>query len=666
MRICSSHAEFLPLVCIGRGRQIHARGPETAKNMANDIARPENMMQGLLRLHRLAVAFLQQTPPQAVDWIKCKNDLLKTDPPFKASVDAMIAFVSARSGGQDAWTLKDMAEFHSMFVKPSVRIALPDTVYNALAELRCHYLAIAIWKAAYSCPKEHVKGGVCSLYGASDINIIRTKPVDLVEALLSAYQKEIHRLELHDKIKVAWHSFQCNVAKACLAKPASVAPASVSGGAESRSSDRHLDRRKLSASVVAIRKKAADKAEVVRRLYVAFDTLEPTLAKHIQPAEVACFRKMLPAAPQAPQALPKCPTKVSPEATFTLGINEIDQTGKTINIRVRCRDVGFDLGTRLQKKAASIDADSVDVDSEDTDLADRLELEASGAFVLTGFDDGAEKVKLHRAASGDAASVDLELGIEHFLLKFEAAAKEIVVVKHAGWPRKRLFHEEVFALQNTKAEILVALSSLIGVAHHRAPLDDLLEVYSKPSKVVAKKAISPGTLIVVPECRKVHEIARSARDEEGNPIAPPSGAVEVTFTPKHPSHRFWLLPALSAEWVGPYWLIPTTAEPDKATVKEEYFSVPIMSAVDYVGTTALSWAKSAKRSRTKVTQEKLEKQMGDEQIKTTICIPVLVNAGDVAESGALLRFAPAAAKKTQQKKSITVKALVQKQALNVA
>ena len=58
--------------------------------------------------------------------------------------------------------------------------------------------------------------------------------------------------------------------------------------------------------------------------------------------------------------------------------------------------------------------------------------------------------------------------------------------------------------------------------------------------------------------------------------------------------------------------------------------------------------------------------MGDEQIKTTICIPVLVNAGDVAESGALLRFAPAAAKKTQQKKSITVKALVQKQALNVA
>ena len=170
-------------------------------------------------MHKLAVSYLHQAPPpQAIDWKKCKRDLLMTDPPFKASLDAMVAFVSAKSGGKNPWTLKDMAEFHAQFVHPSLRTGLPLAVYNALAEFEWHYLAIAIWKAAYVCPMANVKNGVCSLYSRADIEAARAKPLACVEDLLVDFHNLIATLGVHDLVKTAWHSFQCNVANACLGK----------------------------------------------------------------------------------------------------------------------------------------------------------------------------------------------------------------------------------------------------------------------------------------------------------------------------------------------------------------------------------------------------------------------------------------------------------------
>ena len=276
--------------------------------MSNGLARPENMMQGLLRLHKLAVSYLNQDPPQAIDWKRCKRDLLMTDPPFKASVDAMVAFVSARSGGSNPWTLKDMSEFHSMFVNPSVRTSLPNSVYFALAEFDFHYLAIAVWKAAYVCPLESVKHGVCSLYAKADIDACRNKPkqvLDMVETLLVEYHTEIDRLGVHDLIKTAWHSFQCNVANACMGKAASVG-----GGL---SGDDNLS----------------------RALHDAWVAFEKALAEHLKPEHIAWFKGKL---PKVKTAAPK--TEQPKVDSTALGINTLDKKDRAVDTRARLRAKG--------------------------------------------------------------------------------------------------------------------------------------------------------------------------------------------------------------------------------------------------------------------------------------------------------------------------------------
>ena len=96
------------------------------------------------------------------------------------------------------------------------------------------------------------------------------------------------------------------------------------------------------------------------------------------------------------------------------------------------------------------------------------------------------------------------------------------------------------------------------------PSGELLDVYSKPKKVTVREAIPAGSLIVVPECRKVEAIAKASRDP------PPKDAIEVMFSPAHPSHTFWLVPVVSQDWVVPFWALPTTSDQEKATLKVEY------------------------------------------------------------------------------------------------
>ena len=589
--------------------------------MSNGIARPENMMQGLLRLHRLALGYLSKQPPQAIDWKQCKRELLLTDPPFKASVDSMIAFVAARSGGPEPWTLMDMAEFHSLFVHPSLRTALPNAVYNALADSDFHLLAIAIWKAAYVCPLDRVQHGICQWVTKGEIDGLRSKSLSYVEKLLADFSGEISRLGVHEPIKNAWHSFQCNVASACLGKP-------ISNGGPTRPGS-GLPR--VAASVGF----AADN-ERTRALLSAFATFETTLTKHLTVEELQAFKDYLPKLAAASVVKASPPMKQVSVASRGLGLNTIDKAGKTVNSHARLRAEGFDVGMSVQKKTAT---------------------DKDPCYTIVAIDEVAEKVELQTSsASSGSASVDvvedLRFGVDDFFEKFTFVHADHV--KHPQWPTKRLHDQEFTLVQNAKAQMLVALDALTKIIESKAPSGEVLDVYSKPKMVRVREDVPAGSLVLVPECRKVQDILRASGNN------PPSGAVEVTFDPPMPSHSFWLLPATSADWVVPFWWISTTSDNDKVNMKVEQCSVSILSAADYAGETLLAWGQPKKRKTGKAQMPTLQTTIEKASVKLRVRIPVLVNTDDLSASGPLLRWA-VELQKVAEKKPISMTALVKKQ-----
>jgi hypothetical protein len=434
----------------------------------------------------------------------------------------------------------------------------------------------------------------------------------MVEEMLVAFNKKIRQLEILGQVQGQWHSFQVNVANACLVK-------AVSANSQ--------------PSMVGVGWAAAS-PQLASMLNHAFDAFRPTLAAHVNNADMKTLKALLPKVPKvSPQ---KEVTKVSAEATRSLGLNTIDQgSGKTLDIRERCRAIGLDLGTRVQE--------TVGPQASASALGSALQ---GVAWQVTGFDDKDQAVMIETGpAQSASAVVKKTVGIEKFLTHFEVAGLETVV--HPAWPDKRLFDEQSQDVQNAKADILVALATLQSFANKCAPLNSLVDVFLKPKKALAKKDIGKGALLLVPEVRKL-EATRIGKDQ------PPAGAIEVTFEPPHPSHKFWMIPAVSSDWVAPFWSVLTTSDSDKANLKTEVFNVSMVSAVDYLGDTQMCWPKPAKKARSKVAQPTLEEFMEKETIKKVVRVPVLVNHGAIPASVLLLRFAPDQVHKQKTKqKAIT-------------
>ena len=122
------------------------------------MQRKQSEMQGLRQLWDKAAAC--QRRGEVIDWVAIKRAVLRTRPPFAESIDAFAAFIVARSGGPQGRFLQYMQSYYRTFVNPSVRASLPAAIYQALADFPHHYLAIALWEAAYSC---HVASGSLSV-----------------------------------------------------------------------------------------------------------------------------------------------------------------------------------------------------------------------------------------------------------------------------------------------------------------------------------------------------------------------------------------------------------------------------------------------------------------------------------------------------------------------
>ena len=124
-------------------------------------------MQGLAKIHALAAAAMREG--LAPDWQSIRQAVLRSKPPYADALEELIGFVATRSGGVEGNHLPMLHAFHRQFVNPRFRSALPPPLYRELSEFQFHFVSLAIWKAAYTCPIEHVKKGVCSWISASEV-----------------------------------------------------------------------------------------------------------------------------------------------------------------------------------------------------------------------------------------------------------------------------------------------------------------------------------------------------------------------------------------------------------------------------------------------------------------------------------------------------------------
>ena len=162
-----------------------------ARNTAGHVARKVNEVEGLAQMHSAASGQIKAAAASGqkgatVDWVRIKRAVLRSRPPYVDRIDALILFVAAKGGGVEGHYLKFCKTMHRRLVNPSKRVVL-GPLFAALADFPYQYLSYAILIAAYTCPEEHLRAGVCSWISATEVTSLwRNTNVKVVEKLRDA------------------------------------------------------------------------------------------------------------------------------------------------------------------------------------------------------------------------------------------------------------------------------------------------------------------------------------------------------------------------------------------------------------------------------------------------------------------------------------------------
>ena len=151
--------------------EVRARWPEVIAIFSeagnNSIGRPVSEVQGLVNL------FLEARKTNEPDWQEIKQKVTRSLPIWKSEVPDLIAFAVAKSGGAEGRFLDWLKKFHAAFVPGGRRVH--GSLYGALADFPFIYSAYAILAAAYTCPADKLKFGVCDWISAASVTRQRKK-----------------------------------------------------------------------------------------------------------------------------------------------------------------------------------------------------------------------------------------------------------------------------------------------------------------------------------------------------------------------------------------------------------------------------------------------------------------------------------------------------------
>ena len=180
---------------------------QAARSVGHTLARKESESATLIRLHTLASGYQARyggNPP----WAEIKKSIARTRPPCADKLDTMITFLVARSGGVQGGFMKYLVVFHRNFVEDSLRGGVPAKLYSALADFSddLHYVALAIFETAWTCPPAHVRNLMCEWVGAVEV-LALSKTKDEKQRELLGLANEMLSKSRSMTDKSAWQTY---------------------------------------------------------------------------------------------------------------------------------------------------------------------------------------------------------------------------------------------------------------------------------------------------------------------------------------------------------------------------------------------------------------------------------------------------------------------------
>ena len=492
---------------------------QAALNVAGNVQQKVHEVQGLQQLWTLATNY--QKKGEAVDWAAIKVVIKRSLPSFVDSLDSMIAFVASHSGGLQGSFLKYFLAFHRLFVKPTVRSAVPSGLYAALSIFPHHYLAWAILEAAYTCPKEHIKpGGLCTFVSAADVaGLLKGDMAAVLEAEM--YLREVREFLVTAGVAGALWSdnqlinpvakLEINIARFLLKKS---------------TKDNYKDVKDIARDFIGQMKTECPKV----RTSVWEDrwALQP-LCGALVPQE----------------------RRVSADSIVLV---EINVGGKVVSPLGRLRQQGMNLGTVVARKGFA-DLWSVSSISEHEGI-DRILLQAFG-----GKDDEPEE------------AVDLD----DFLNDFEVRDPKEQRQVHPSWPSGRLVNSEAAERLYLKGQVFTALGCMGSLIESYFSPADSVQVMVKPSRtVLAAKCFQIAAMVLGPDTNSVKDL-KIGKDEM------PVNGLEAVFKPENRNFKFFLEAPKGSDVCSPAYHVATTEDSKKANVVWITLSVSHLVAFDFIG-----------------------------------------------------------------------------------
>jgi hypothetical protein len=603
---------------------------QTARNIISTMFRQESEIQGLLRLHNMSAE--AQRGGMDIPWAAIKKSILRSKPPYSGSLEEMVLFIVARSGGIKGDFLKHLAAFFRNHVD-STRTSVPSALYAALADFPYHFVALAIFQAAWKCPAEAVHSGVCKGVTAAEVNALvkagAGARLRAAEDALSSARVGLKTAEILDeldstKLCKIFARLDISVARLVLEKPG-------------------VARQSLKTVEDIGRQFVEDlRASYPDKDLSIFVARYPVLAAGVAGSATVASKQ------QADAAAGK------------LSLYALDEHGTVTDPLALLRSKGFDIGSHTADAADVASGSgimhqicSIDETGGEGPFVNLRDVSSEGVF---------RKVLLVTFLNG---------GWEH------RDFKQYVEI-HPGWPGNRPTTLLAVISLARRGSIFQSLAHLAAFENYRA--EGRVTIYTKPArKVEASCSAAVGEVVLLPETNSVKAMSRE------HIVDAPANSLEVHFEPEDSQQYFFLLPCCGVACVAPLWCVSTTEDKGKANMAWTTVKVTILQGHDFYGplqppTGASSSSKAGPKEAAKKevkskakAKEKAGKGVGkkslsvegqadivDEGTQTMIAIPVMVNSRALSKGDELKVFKEKPKAKDREVQPIKIASLAKK------
>jgi hypothetical protein len=569
---------------------------QSARNIASTMFRQESEIQGLLRLHQMSST--AQRAGLDIPWAVIKKSILRSRPPYSGSLEEMVLFIVARSGGIKGNFLLYLAAFYRNHVD-STRHSVPAALYASLADFPLHYLALAIYQAAWKCPAEAVHAGVCKGVTAAEVNALakttdaklRAKRQAAEDALTTARAdlKTAGILDDWDSTKLCKIFARLDISMARFVL------------------DKQGPAKQTLQSVADIGRQFVKDL----RMYYPLRNLDVFVARY--PEAVVG---------EASGSVAIDASKLKADAAAgKLTLVALDVLGTVTDPLALLREKGFDIGSHTAEARAGV--------SEPEKIAGASEPQTMYQICSVEEQAGGPHVVLRNVSSETCLR---EVALQIFLKGWEHRDFKNFVEIHPGWPGKRPMNLPAVQSLVRRGGIVQCLAHLSTFANYQA--EDRVTIYTKPTrKVEASCPAEIGDVVLLPETNSVKTMTRTGGTE------PPANTVEVHFEPQDPDNQYYLMPCCGLTCVAPLWCVGTTEEQADAnmawtTVKVTFllghdFYGPLKPKVGEAKAKEQPKAKAKEKGKAAPKKEKhkaiVEAAICDEGTQSMLAVPVLVN-----------------------------------------